>query len=101
MPYIFFSQIHGIKKKHNKRRLIQGHFLELISRKLKKDGYIHVATDWEDYAAWIIEIFNNNKIFKSKNSDFSKKPLYRPKTKYENRGIDLGHQVWDIIFVKS
>ena len=88
------------KKRHNKRRLIQKPFLELISKKLKKDGYIHIATDWEDYANWVIEIFNKNEMYKIKNSDFSKKPSYRPKTKYENRGINLGHQVWDIIFIK-
>jgi tRNA (guanine-N7-)-methyltransferase len=51
------------KKRHNKRRLIQESFLELISRKLKKEGYIHIATDWEDYANWIIEIFKKNTIY--------------------------------------
>ena len=89
------------KKRHNKRRLIQEPFLELVSRKLKKEGYIHVATDWQDYADWIIECFKKNKIYKTMNSDFSKKPSYRPKTKYEDRGINLGHQVWDIIFIKD
>ena len=89
------------KKRHNKRRLIQEPFLELVSRKLKKEGYVHVATDWQDYADWIIECFKKNKIYTSMNSDFSKKPSYRPKTKYEDRGINLGHQVWDIIFIKD
>ena len=89
------------KKRHNKRRLIQEPFLELISRKLKKEGYIHIATDWEDYANWIIELFKKNTMYKSKNMDFSQKPSYRPKTKYENRGVNLGHQVWDMVFVKS
>jgi len=89
------------KKRHNKRRLIQEPFLELVSRKLKKDGYVHVATDWQDYAYWIIECFKKNKIYTSMNNDFSKKPSYRPKTKYEDRGINLGHQVWDIIFIKN
>ena len=89
------------KKRHNKRRLIQDYFLELISKKLKKEGYVHIATDWEDYADWIVEIFKKNKMYRPKNSDFSKKPQYRPKTKYENRGINLGHQVWDIIFIKN
>mgnify|MGYP001303410657 FL=1 len=89
------------KKRHNKRRLIQEPFLELVSRKLKKEGYVHVATDWQDYADWIIECFKKNKIYKTMNSDFSKKPSYRPKTKYEDRGINLGHQVWDIIFIKG
>ena len=89
------------KKRHNKRRLIQEPFLELVSRKLKKEGYVHVATDWQDYADWIIECFKKNKIYTSMNNDFSKKPSYRPKTKYEDRGINLGHQVWDIIFIKN
>jgi tRNA (guanine-N7-)-methyltransferase len=89
------------KKRHNKRRLIQEPFLELVSRKLKKEGYVHIATDWQDYADWIIECFKKNKIYKTMNSDFSKKPSYRPKTKYEDRGINLGHQVWDIIFIKD
>lgn len=89
------------KKRHKKRRLIQESFLELISRKLKKKGYVHIATDWQDYADWIIECFKKNKIYKSINNDFSKKPSYRPKTKYEDRGINLGHQVWDIIFIKN
>ena len=88
------------KKRHNKRRLIQEPFLELITRKLKKGGYIHVATDWEDYANWIMDVFKKNAMYKAKNSDFSKKPLYRPKTKYENRGVNLGHQVWDMVFIK-
>lgn len=88
------------KKRHNKRRLIQEPFLELISKKLKKNGYIHIATDWEDYANSIINIFNKNELYKIKNCDFFKKPSYRPKTKYENRGVNLGHKVWDIIFVK-
>ena len=89
------------KKRHNKRRLIQEPFIELIGKKLKKEGYIHLATDWQDYAEWMIEVFKKNKMYKSINSDFSKKPSYRPKTKYENRGINLGHQVWDIIFIKD
>ena len=89
------------KKRHNKRRLVQQPFLELISRKLKKGGYIHIATDWDDYASWIIKLFEKNLIYKPRNSDFSKKPSYRPITKYENRGVNLGHQVWDMIFVKS
>ena len=89
------------KKRHNKRRLIQEPFLELVSKKLKKEGYVHVATDWQDYADWIIECFKKNKIYKTMNSDFSIKPSYRPKTKYEDRGINLGHQVWDIIFIKD
>ena len=89
------------KKRHNKRRLIQEPFIELIGKKLKKEGYIHLATDWQDYAEWMIEAFKKNKMYKSINSDFSKKPSYRPKTKYEDRGINLGHQVWDIIFIKD
>ena len=89
------------KKRHNKRRLIRAEFLHKIAAKLKNNAYLHIATDWEDYANWIIEIFKNNSMYKAKNIDFSKKPSYRLKTKYENRGVNLGHQVWDMVFIKS
>ena len=62
------------KKRHNKRRLIQEPFLELISKKLKKEGYIHIATDWEDYADWIIEIFKKNEMYSLKIAIFQKSP---------------------------
>ena len=88
------------QKKHHKRRLINQELMRLIKDKLVMHGRLHIATDWEDYANSIINIFNKNEFYKIKNSNFFKKPSYRPKTKYENRGVNLGHKVWDIIFVK-
>lgn len=89
------------KKKHNKRRLIQQPFIEKIDNKIKKGGYIHIATDWEDYATAILESFKPFKSFTLKTTDFFVKPDYRPYTKYENRGIRLGHRVWDILFIRQ
>jgi tRNA (guanine-N7-)-methyltransferase len=89
------------KKKHNKRRLIQSNFIEKIGHKIKKNGYVHISTDWEDYALSILDAFKSNDNFSLKTEEFFVKPDYRPNTKYENRGIRLGHQVWDILFVRQ
>ena len=89
------------KKRHNKRRLIKEVFLKKIARKIKDTGYIHIATDWEDYALWIIDEIKkcNNLLLKSKK--YHSKPNYRPFTKYEKRGVNLGHKVWDIILSRT
>ena len=84
------------KKKHHKRRLLKNSFLNLIELKLSQSGYIHIATDWEAYALEIITLVEENKFFKISKRDFNEKPQSRPLTKYENRGLRLGHQVWDI-----
>lgn len=86
------------KKRHHKRRLIQSNLLKLISQKIKKSGYLHIATDWEDYALWIIDLSDKEELLQKTSDNFFKKPDYRPLTKYENRGIKLGYKVWDIIF---
>ena len=88
------------KKRHHKRRLIQEQFLELIHPKLKQDGYLHIATDWEGYAEWIIDMIKESKHFEFSSDDFFKKPDYRANTKYESRGIRLGHKVWDFLIRK-
>jgi len=84
------------KKKHHKRRLLKNSFLKLMELKLSQSGYIHIATDWEAYALEIITLVEENKFFKISKRDFNEKPQSRPLTKYENRGLRLGHQVWDI-----
>ncbi|MCC2645506.1 MAG: tRNA ((46)-N7)-methyltransferase TrmB [Burkholderiales bacterium] len=91
------------KKRHNKRRIIQAHFIDLLCTKLKPGGYIHLATDWEDYAIWMLDILNSNKrlINTSKTKDYVPRPSQRPETKFEQRGISLGHGVWDLIFKKN
>ena len=64
----------------------------------KKSGYLHIATDWEDYALWIIDLLDKEELLQKTSDDFFKKPVYRPLTKYENRGIKLGYRVWDMIY---
>ena len=85
------------KKRHHKRRLIQENFLKLMAQKIKQSGYLHIATDWEDYALWIIDLLDKETLLQKTSEDFFEKPDYRPLTKYENRGIKLGYKVWDMI----
>ena len=86
------------KKRHHKRRLIQSNLLKLIAQKIKKSGYLHIATDWEEYALWIIDLLDKEELLQKTSDDFFKKPDYRPLTKYENRGINLGYKVWDVVY---
>lgn len=86
------------KKRHHKRRLIQPEFLKTLIRKLEPNGHIHVATDWENYAEHIMAVLSANKELTNTADEYAPKPSYRPDTKYEARGIRLGHGVWDIIF---
>ncbi len=86
------------KKRHHKRRLIQSNLLKLIAQKIKKSGYLHIATDWEEYALWIIDLLDKEELLQKTSDDFFKKPDYRPLTKYENRGIKLGYKVWDMVY---
>ncbi len=91
------------KKRHNKRRIIQPKFVDLLCSKLKPGGYIHLATDWEDYATWMLDILNSNRqlINTSTTGDYIPRPSQRPATKFEERGISMGHGVWDLIFNKT
>lgn len=91
------------KKRHHKRRLIQSEFINLVVSKLKVGAYLHVATDWEHYALWITDILKNNSqlVNQANAGDYVERPEYRPLTKFENRGLKLGHGVWDIIYRKA
>lgn len=91
------------KKRHHKRRIIQHEFVLSLCNKLKPNGYIHLATDWEDYATWMLNILSKIPILKntSLTNDFVPRPLSRPITNFETRGIQLNHDVWDLIFIKS
>jgi tRNA (guanine-N7-)-methyltransferase len=91
------------KKKHHKRRIVQPGFVDLLVRKLKSGGYFHAATDWENYAAAMLNILSANSIMinGSQTNDYSVRPDYRLLTKFEKRGIRLGHGVWDLIFRKA
>lgn len=90
------------KKRHHKRRIIQEQFVELLSQKLEVGGYVHLATDWEDYALWMLKTLEQQKslVNTSPTKNYTTRPDYRPLTKFENRGINLGHGVWDIIYKK-
>jgi len=89
------------KKRHHKRRLIQQDFVRLLSHKLKPGGYLHVATDWQEYAEWILQILQAEPLLANTAADYAPKPDYRPLTKFEQRGLRLGHGVWDILFVRK
>jgi len=88
------------KKRHHKRRLIQAEFIKLLCTKLKVGAYIHVATDWQEYAEWVLEVLSTEPQLKNTAENYAKKPVYRPLTKFENRGIQLGHGVWDLVFTR-
>lgn len=89
------------KKRHHKRRLIQAPFIELLTSRLAKGGYIHCATDWEHYAHQMMEVLSANTQLSNQHDGFAPRPDYRPLTKFENRGLKLGHGVWDLIFTKN
>jgi len=88
------------KKRHHKRRLVQGPFVKLIASRLAPGGYLHCATDWEEYAQQMLEVLSAEPLLANTAEGFAPKPDYRPLTKFENRGIKLGHGVWDVIFRK-
>ncbi len=89
------------KKRHNKRRLLQPPFVAKLCQHLKSDGYIHCATDWQPYAEQMLEVLSNEPALANTATDYAEKPHYRPLTKFENRGIKLGHGVWDLVFKKK
>jgi tRNA (guanine-N7-)-methyltransferase len=89
------------KARHNKRRLIQPPFVKLLCDKLAPGGYIHCATDWEDYAVQMLEVLGNEPQLQNTADGYAEKPSYRPLTKFENRGLKLGHGVWDLVFTKT
>ena len=88
------------KKKHHKRRLIQPELVALLCEKLKSGGYLHAATDWQEYAEHILAVLSAEPRLANTAADYAPKPDYRPLTKFEQRGIKLGHGVWDIVFRK-
>ena len=88
------------KARHNKRRLVQPHFVAKLLPKLKTGGYIHCATDWQPYAEQMLEVLSAEAALENTAEGFAPKPEYRPLTKFENRGLRLGHGVWDVVFRK-
>ncbi len=86
------------KKRHHKRRLIQPTLVSLLADRLKPGGYVHVATDWQDYAEHILAVFVAEPNLVNTVANYAPRPAYRPRTKFEQRGLRLGHDVWDIVF---
>ena len=89
------------KKRHNKRRIIQAKFVSLVASRLRSKGVFHMATDWEPYAEYMAEVMEASNEFKSLSGEaFSPKPDERPITKFETRGLKLGHGVSDLLYEK-
>jgi tRNA (guanine-N7-)-methyltransferase len=88
------------KKRHHKRRLLQPAFAELLADRLQAGGYLHVATDWQDYAYQALEVLASVAALRNTAERFAPRPESRPQTKFERRGRDLGHDVWDLFFEK-
>ena len=90
------------KARHNKRRLIQPPFVNRLARHLKPGGYLHLATDWQPYAEQMLEVLSAEPLLANTapagGDGYAPKPDYRPLTKFENRGLKLGHGVWDLVF---
>ena len=88
------------KKRHHKRRLVQPPLIALLASRLKPGGTLHVATDWQDYAEQILAVLSAEPALENTAEGFAPRPDSRPQTKFETRGLRLGHGVWDIVFRK-
>ncbi|WP_298213000.1 tRNA (guanosine(46)-N7)-methyltransferase TrmB [Acidovorax sp.] len=88
------------KTKHNKRRLIQPPLVAKLAARLKPGGYLHCATDWQPYAEQMLQVLGAEPLLTNTATGFAPQPDYRPLTKFENRGLRLGHGVWDVVFIR-
>ncbi len=89
------------KKRHHKRRLVQTDFVALLADRLKPGGYLHLATDWEEYAEQMLAVLTAEPQLENTADGYAPRPEYRPQTKFETRGLKLGHGVRDIVFRKK
>ena len=96
------------KKRHHKRRLIQAPLVHRLARCLKPGGYLHCATDWQPYARQILQVLSDESLLVNRQRErhpeldgYAPRPAYRPLTKFEQRGVRLGHGVWDIVFQRA
>ena len=88
------------KKRHNKRRLVQAPLVALLASRLRPEGYLHLATDWVPYAEQMLEVLSAEPTLKNTAADYAPRPEWRPETKFELRGLKLGHEVRDLVFRK-
>jgi len=86
------------KKRHHKRRLLQAPFVALLAQRLVPGGYLHCATDWQEYAEQMLAALAGEALLENTAAGFAPRPDYRPPTKFEQRGVRLGHGVWDVVF---
>ncbi|MCB1914111.1 MAG: tRNA (guanosine(46)-N7)-methyltransferase TrmB [Rhodocyclaceae bacterium] len=86
------------KKRHHKRRLVQPALVRLMAERLAPGGYLHCATDWQDYAEQMLAVLAAEPLLENTVEGFAPRPEFRPLTKFEARGIRLGHGVWDLLF---
>ncbi len=91
------------KKRHHKRRIVQPDFVQMLRQKLKIGGVFHMATDWENYAEHMLEVMSAAEGYRNLATDqkYVPRPDHRPLTKFENRGVNLGHGVWDLMFERQ
>ena len=95
--HIFFPYLWP-KMRHHKRRLLQAPFVALLTSRLQPGGYLHCATDWEDYAQQMLAVLSAETLLENTVSGYAPRPEQRPQTKFEQRGLRLGHGVWDLVF---
>jgi len=86
------------KKRHHKRRLVQPPFVRLLAERLAPGGYVHFATDWQPYAEQMLQVLAAEPALANTAAGYALRPAYRPLTKFEARGLKLGHGVWDLVF---
>jgi len=89
------------KKRHNKRRLIQAPFVAQLAARLAPNGYVHCATDWQPYAEQMLQVLTAEPLLTNTTDGYAPCPAYRPPTKFERRGVRLGHGVWDVVFLRK
>jgi len=88
------------KKRHHKRRLVQLPFVALLASRMKPGATVHACTDWEEYAQQMLQVLSADRALENTAVDYAERLESRPETKFERRGLDLGHRVWDLIFRK-
>jgi len=88
------------KKRHHKRRLIQPPFVALLASRMKPGACVHACTDWEEYAQQMLQVLSTEAALRNTASGYADRPDARPETKFERRGLALGHRVWDLVFRK-
>jgi tRNA (guanine-N7-)-methyltransferase len=88
------------KKRHHKRRLIQPGWVRQLSTRLSPGGYLHCATDWQPYAEQMLDVLGAEPSLINSAAGYAPRPAWRPLTKFEQRGLKLGHGVWDLLFTR-